>query len=200
MTCKKTCVNLSKFTKEITYVFFNMWVMNVVVLFKSWGMDNIIFLKGGSNLSFSPSQPQLLGNRTLQSVVKDYVDGYLGGCAVAWDDHKTVWLSVMNLLNFFTAQWKHYLILTSLSFFGHFSWTQYFFCSTTSTTTISKYHNPKASGRLCRRVCRLVLGSMQFTVLCSFLFGYASSSVFYFRRSWSFFAPFAIAAAWSPFD
>lgn len=180
--------------------FFNMWVMDVVVLFKSWGMHNILFLKGGSNLSFSSSQPQLLGNRTLQSVVKDYVDGYLGGCAVAWDDHKTVWLSVMNLLNFFTAQWKHYLILTSLSFFGHFSWTQYFFCSTTSTTTISKYHNPKASGRLCRRVCRLVLGSMQFTVLCSFLFGYASSSVFYFRRSWSFFAPFAIAAAWSPFD
>ena len=62
--------------------------MNVVVPFKSCGMDNILFLKGGSNLS--PSQPQLLGNRTLQSVVKDYVDGYLGGCAVAWDDHKTV--------------------------------------------------------------------------------------------------------------
>ena len=162
--------------------FFNMWVMNVVVPFKSWGMDNILFLKGGSNLSFSTSQPQLLGNRTLQSVVKDYVDGYLGRCAVAWDDHKTVWLSVMNLLNFFTAQLKHHLILTSLSPFGHFSWTQYFFCGTTSTTTISKYHNPKASGRLCRRVCRLVLGSMQFTVLCSFLFGYASSSVFYFSR------------------
>ena len=42
-----------------------------------------ILISGGLNISSSQSRPQPPDNRTLQNFVKDYVDEYVGGYAVA---------------------------------------------------------------------------------------------------------------------